>query len=130
LEWFTHLSITVGPFNVALRDFDAFKNNRNPVVFVKPVLNAGLSALQKEILTQFQTSFPSVPIAANEFNFTPHVTVAYRDLKTEKFRAAWKEYQTRKYSSSFEVNDFHLFLHEEKWNIIQTCVLPSEGSSG
>lgn len=59
-----------------------------------------------------------------ELKFKPHLTVAYRDLQTDKFREAWEEYQVKKYTATFKVNDFHLLLHNGKqWKIISTYFL-------
>ncbi len=52
------------------------------------------------------------------------MTIAYRDLKTNLFKEAWKEYETKKYAAVFNVNNFHLLQHNGKaWNIISPCNL-------
>jgi len=124
LRWFGGFFFDSGHFNIELRNFGAFHNKISPVVYVHPIVNAPLFSLQKEIIRSFRISYPESGVSALELKFMPHITVAYRDLKPERFLEAWKVYQTKTYQASFEVNSFHLLQHDrKKWNIIQTYEL-------
>ena len=121
LQWFRSLHVTVGSFQIELKNFDAFHNKDNPVIYVKPVINTPLYLLQKEIIRSFRIAYPKAGVNNIEKNFKPHITIAYRDLKPEKFSEAWKTYQLRNYATFFEVNNFYLLQHDSKrWNVIQT----------
>jgi 2'-5' RNA ligase len=121
VAWFKNLAINIAPFKVELKNFDAFHNKHNPVVFVHPEMTKALATLQKEMLKSFLDYFPFVQIPDVEFKFKPHITVAYRDLEPEQFFKAWPVYKEKKYHAEFVVNDFHLMQHDgRKWNIVQT----------
>lgn len=124
LEWFENLNIDISGFDLQLKDFGAFHNKNRPVIFIKPEPNVSLMLLQKQILTEFVNSFPNVSIMDLELNFHPHMTVAYRDLNADSFQAAWPEFQSKVFSETFEVNNFHLLKHDgKKWNIIRSYSL-------
>jgi 2'-5' RNA ligase len=121
LQWFRGLCFNAGPFKIELKNFGAFHNINRPVIYVHPIMNVPLFSLQKEIIRSFRISYPKPPVAPIELKFTPHVTIAYRDLKPERFLDAWKIYQTKTYEATFDVNGFHLLQHDRKrWNIVQT----------
>lgn len=124
VDWFKYMSITIKPFQQELKDFGAFDNKRNPVIFIKPVINNSLKFLQQQVLQNFKTAFPFIPPASNETKFHPHITVAYRDLSYTNFSEAWKEYASKRFEASFEVKNFHLLQHDgKKWNVIQQHAL-------
>ena len=121
LRWFTSMAVNVTPFIIELKDFGSFPNLKSPVIYIKPVRNLSLLALQKEILRQFQAAFPSQTVSNLELSFKPHMTVAYRDLHPDMFKKAWPEFSLKKYSVQFEVIDFQLLQHNGKeWNVVRT----------
>ena len=123
-EWFRQLYINLETFEIELKDFGAFHNKNNPVVFVQPIMNLHLYSLQQEIIRSFRLFYPQVAVQDLEIKYKPHITVAYRDLDPERFRQAWKEYQVKKYTATFRVNDFHLLQHNGKeWKSISTYLL-------
>ncbi|TDE18181.1 2'-5' RNA ligase family protein [Dyadobacter psychrotolerans] len=124
VDWFDRLHLSVKPFSVELNDFGSFPNSKQPVIYIKPEENQSLTELQKSLLSQFQTIFPENEVKKLELIFRPHLTVAYRDLKPEFFRVAWKEFSVRKYGASFDVGHIHLLLHDQvKWNLIRSLAL-------
>ena len=123
INWFDNLKISHRPFNVNLKNFDAFHNKHNPVVFINPVITEELIKIQREILVDFKKLFPG-NVHPVDLNFKPHVTIAYRDLEPEQFSKAWSEYKDKKYSAVFKVNGFYLLQHDKKkWNLISTYSL-------
>lgn len=124
LQWFEGLAITTTPFMQEIKDFGAFNNRRNPVIYVQPVMNESLRHLQKEVLQQFSQAFPKEPISKNEQIFSPHITIAYRDLQYHQFKEAWQEYQAKTYTALFEVNSFQLLEHVNgRWEIVSSFLL-------
>lgn len=119
--WFENMPLTTSSFKQQLKDFGAFHNKRNPVIFVHPLMNSSIDRLQKEILLYFAKGFVNAEISKQELEFNPHITVAYRDLQPKLFKEAWKEYEQKKYAAEFEVDSFHLLQHDSsKWNIVST----------
>ncbi|KOS07336.1 hypothetical protein AM493_15785 [Flavobacterium akiainvivens] len=117
--WFEHLNLKTTPFLQTLDGFGAFANKHNPVIYVKPVASAHLTALQGEITASFKHTFPEVALQPTEEQFSPHMTIGYRDLSFEMFEKAWAEFESKNYHAEFEVNEVFLLEHDgKKWNSI------------
>ena len=126
LRWFSDLHLLQKPFTVQLKNFGAFNNKRNPVVFVQPVLTKELQALQQQLIASFNSVFPG-NIHPTDLDFHPHITIAYRDLSLEMFKQAWNEYKHKTFNESFEVDAIYILQHDsKKWNIIATHNLNQE----
>jgi 2'-5' RNA ligase len=120
LDWFENLQINQQPFTIELKDFDAFPNKMNPVIFIHPEPNVQLQFMQQEIINDFKIFLPAA-VHSTDIKFNPHVTVAYRDLDGDNFYKAWQEYKHKKFNASFEVDAFYLLQHDsKKWNLIAT----------
>jgi 2'-5' RNA ligase len=120
LNWFSEIFIQQKPFLIHLKDFGAFHNKNNPVVFVNPVKNNELIKMQRELMVSFNSLFPAY-IHQVDLNFKPHMTVAYRDLTPANFSLAWQEYKNKPFNEIFEVNSIYLPEHDtKKWNLIAT----------
>jgi len=122
--WFQNLIVPVSSFQQELKDFGAFRNRQKPVVYIEPVMNVSLRALQKEIIQNFITVYSEEQVMRPEFEFHPHITIAYRDLRPSMFKQAWPEYQLKKYAAIFEVESFHLLHHDGRmWNSVRNFYL-------
>lgn len=120
LDWFASLIIEIPSFQLELENFDAFKNPKHPVIFIKPSPNDSLSSLQKILIQEFYRTFDDIEVSGTELIFKPHITVAYRDLQPEMFEMAWPEFRDREFSGTLQVNSFQLLKHNGKaWHIIQ-----------
>lgn len=50
--------------------------------------------------------------------FAPHMTVAFKDLSKQNFKAAWSEFEKRELQFEFTADHLTLLLHDGKrWNI-------------
>ncbi len=126
LRWFNDLHILQKQFIIQLKDFGAFENKRNPVVFVQPVVTKELQALQQQLIANFSSVFPG-NIHPTDLDFHPHMTIAYRDLSPEMFQQAWNEYKHKSLDEAFEVDAVYLLQHDsKKWNIISTYNLAQQ----
>jgi 2'-5' RNA ligase len=126
IHWFENLQITQQAFTIQLKNFDAFPNRKNPVVYIKPIVTKELLQLQEEIMISFITNI-SDEVDKSDIEFKPHSTVAYKDLTPEMFAKAWKEYEHKKFDATFEVDAFYLLQHDsKKWNLIATNNLSQE----
>lgn len=124
LDWFRNLNLTPQNFTAHLNGFGCFDNSKVPVIFVKPQVSQALISLQKELIKSFTSHFPEISVHYHENDFSPHMTVAYRDLSYEEFTKAWQVYQKKEYKASFEVNGLYLLKHDTKqWNIISEHLL-------
>ena len=125
LRWFASANVTVNSFQQELKNFGSFANKRNPVIFIEPVMNESLKTLQSNLINYFIKEFGKEHVAQNEYKFSPHMTVAYRDLLYHQYKIAWEEYQSKKFEAIFKVNSFHLLKHDgKKWESVKEFVLP------
>lgn len=120
LDSLNELSILHQPFRLAIEGFGAFHPR---VIYVQVEESESLKSLQKEInrnASKFWRIYPK----PNSRPFTPHMTIAFRDLKKPKFFEAWKEFETRKYSAEFMVSDLCLLKHNGKtWDVLHRAAL-------
>jgi 2'-5' RNA ligase len=98
--------------NVDINNFGSFANK---VIFADVIPNDNLAALQEQLENYLKASgFPFIKEAQKPFH--PHVTIATRDLKPEKFAEAWETYENATYSASFTTNAIHVMkLVDDKW---------------
>jgi 2'-5' RNA ligase len=119
VKWFELLQTDVAPFTVELNGFGNFSNSARPVIYGKPVKNLVLDRLQKELMQQFASAFPGIKIAHTEKEFSPHITIAYRDLTPEFFTKAWSAYEVMSFDARFPVNGFYLLHHDgNSWKMV------------
>jgi len=100
------------PFTQKLENYDAFADNK--VVFIKATINKGITTLYRNIKK-------IIGDAAKEprSQITPHITIAYRDLK-DQFPQIFAEYQNKSFEASFRVDHFTLLKHDRiRWNILK-----------
>lgn len=118
--WFEKIPASAGPFTVSLKGFGSFDNKHNKVIYVQPLVNAEMIALQKTIVTDFQEAFPNISLSANETVFKPHMTIAYRDLSDDNYNKAWPVYKDMEYNAEFTCNSFYLLQHNgQRWEVLK-----------
>ena len=72
--------------------------------------------LQKYLSRTFNLIDPMIA----KRGFTPHMTVANRDLKRDRFSEAWSQYERRSLQAMFQVTQLTLLRHNGKcWKIEQ-----------
>ena len=124
LSWFRSLQIDVEPFQQELSNFGAFENKKSPVIYIRPAAVQQLCFLQNQIVMQFEYTFSGRFLSFTDKRFSPHITVAYRDLSPDQFREAWKEFSQYDFTDEFKVQDFQLLQHDgRQWNIIETYAI-------
>jgi 2'-5' RNA ligase len=120
VNWFSELRINQKSISLHLKNFGAFPNKNNPVIYVNPIVNNELQFMQKEIIASC-SSFLSEDIHSVDIKFKPHITVA------DMFSKAWQEYRNKSFDAEFEVDAFYLLQHDtKKWSIISTYNLLQE----
>ncbi|MDF3077698.1 MAG: hypothetical protein K0S09_1587 [Sphingobacteriaceae bacterium] len=106
------------PFEQQVENFDCFNSH---VLYIRVLKTEALSAMQREISAIMNKSKidPRETKTGNTL-FTPHITIAYRDIPPETFPLMWEEYQNRKFKRSFTVDRFTLLKHDfKKWNVLE-----------
>ncbi|ODG98936.1 2'-5' RNA ligase [Nostoc sp. KVJ20] len=103
------------PLAITLRGFDAFVPR---VVYINVVRSQDLLTLQANLMAYTESNLGIVDQVSKTRPFTPHITVAFRDLTKQNFKAAWPEFEKRQLHFEFTADKLTLLLHDGKrWNI-------------
>ncbi len=95
-------------FSLELRNFGTF---RHSVVFLEVVPNLALLELHEHTSALLRDEHAYIKARSWQQGYTPHVTVANRDVTPAAHRAIWSEFNTRKFYAKFDVNEIHLLRH-------------------
>ncbi len=102
-------------FPVTLSGFAAFPPR---VIYVNVVKTPELLKIQQDLIEFTETTLGIVHPPAKIRPFSPHVTVAFRDLTKQNFRAAWLELRERSLHFEFTASQLTLLIHNDRrWNI-------------
>jgi len=107
----------LGKLKIRLQGFSHFAKR---VLFVNIIPNPGLNENRRQTELHFKKGLGDI-IKEETRPFTPHITIANRDLKPADFDKAWAHFMNRKFQVIFETQQISLLkLSPEKWNIIAT----------
>jgi 2'-5' RNA ligase len=98
-------------FNIDLQNFACFEPR---VLFVDVMKNELLGKLQHELMGYAQNNLRLLNQVNDMRGFNPHVTIAFRDLKKDKFYQALDYFKNQTYSASFQAKSFCLLKHTGK----------------
>ncbi|MBL4707429.1 MAG: 2'-5' RNA ligase family protein [Flavobacteriales bacterium] len=100
------------PFSIQLDGFQAFHPR---VLFVDVMHNPDLIGFRKRIKSIF-VSEKIIPNKGEKHFFTPHITIANRDLNNKTFKQIFPTFKNRKFLAAFEVRSIFLLQHTDgKW---------------
>lgn len=103
------------PLLVTLDGFNAFAPR---VIYIDVVRSQELLTLQADLMTHMETNLGIVNKVGKKRPFAPHMTVAFRDLTRQNFKAAWPEFANRQLHFEFTADKLTLLLHDGKqWKI-------------
>lgn len=101
------------PFTVRLNGFSRFDQR---VIYVDVPIDESLIACQ-QALAAFCTGQFNIKTDARPFH--PHMTVAFKDLKSAVFSEAWRYFSGLDYKRNFIANAITLLRHTgERWQIM------------
>lgn len=99
-------------FSVTLSGYGAFVPR---VIYIDVLKTSELLQLQKQVQTQFE-SLGIIDQIGKSRPYTPHMTVAFRDLSKPNFRTAWLEVQARSLHLEFLTTHLTLLIHNgQRW---------------
>lgn len=107
------------PFDIRLHEFGAFPPK---TIYIKNIHSKPLLAFQTFLagITKRELSLFN---STHNRGFSPHVTVAFRDLKKEPFELAWQAYKKTPFSAKMAVDSFWLLKHDGKvWHAYKEFV--------
>ncbi|MBF2009407.1 MAG: 2'-5' RNA ligase family protein [Chlorogloeopsis fritschii C42_A2020_084] len=88
------------------------------VIYINVVRSPDLLALQANLMAHLESKLGIVDKVSKTRPFAPHMTVAFKDLTKQNFKAAWPEFEKRELYFEFTANSLTLLFHDGKrWNI-------------
>ena len=103
------------PVPITLSGFGAFPPG---VIYVDVVKTPELMALQSGLAAYLEANVAWVDPRNRSRPFSPHMTVAFRDLKREAFQRAWSEFEDRSLYFEFTASYLTLLSHNgQRWEI-------------
>jgi 2'-5' RNA ligase len=100
---------------ITLDGFNAFAPH---VIYIDVVRSQELLNLQADLMAHMETNLGIVDEVGKQRPFAPHMTVAFRDLTRQNFKAAWPEFANRQMHFEFTADKLTLLVHDGRlWNI-------------
>lgn len=104
-------------FELTLKNFGTF---RQDVVFIEVEPCLPLVEMQKLLSDYLRAEKTVVDKLPRLRGFTPHITVANRDVSPEQHHQIWREFNTRKFHAKFRAQEISLLQHDGKqWQLRQ-----------
>lgn len=102
---------------INLHGFGAFPPR---VIYLQVARSPALLQLQQELAQWLATTFGIRAERSVGRPFTPHLTVAFRDLTRANFQLAWSEFVGRSFEAEFIATDLVLLIHTgQRWVVQQ-----------
>jgi 2'-5' RNA ligase len=106
-------SVKTPLFKIEIKNFSCFKPR---VIFLDVLSEENLLRLKKDVVDCMKLKHNIFNQADDLRPFHPHITVAFQDLKKEKFFSAWEVFSARKFHAEFICNSFWVLRkHEKNW---------------
>ena len=99
-------------FTITLKNFNYFKPR---VIYVDVAQEPILNDLYSSLKYFAQEHLHLLNEVNDERGFHPHVTIAFRDLKKNRFEVVWQNFKEREFRHSFEFKGITLLKLEERW---------------
>ena len=100
---------------IELNDFAHFSNR---VLFIDIKPNDHLAKVRQKAEDHFFNKLGTI-IKKETRPFTPHITIANRDLKPGDFKKAWEHFSAMQFEESFMAEQISLLrLDEGKWHVV------------
>lgn len=97
------------PVPVILKGFGAFVPR---VIYINVIKSPELMSLQSYLMAHLEGSLGIVDSVSKSRPFSPHMTVAFKDLTRQNFRAAWPKFERRELEFKFSVSQLTLLIHD------------------
>jgi 2'-5' RNA ligase len=105
------------PIPMTLNGFSAFKPR---VIYIDVLKNQELINIYEQLNRFLAVNFNIVQEKGKDRGFSPHLTVAFRDLTKANFYQAWSEFKDKRIHFHFNISQLTLLIHyKNKWQIEQ-----------
>ncbi|MGE5658852.1 MAG: 2'-5' RNA ligase family protein [Actinomycetota bacterium] len=114
-EWLANFTTPRSPFSITLSGFAAFPPR---VIYVNVIKTPELLAIHQALMAGLEANLGIIDPASKTRPFSPHMTVAFRDLTRKNFQAAWPKFEQRSLDFEFTASQLTLLIHDNsRWNI-------------
>lgn len=96
------------PFGVELKNFGCFPPR---VIYINVVKTPELEEFQQDLVRFCRNVLNLTNANWRNHPFNPHITLAYRDLRMEKFAEAWSEFRNKEFTTKILINTVTLLKH-------------------
>ncbi|WP_316736482.1 2'-5' RNA ligase family protein [Pedobacter aquatilis] len=96
-------------FHQTIQNFNSFPQH---TIYIDVEQNESLMKLQAQIKSELKPL--KLLDEKNNFKFTPHLTIAFKDVKPHQFTAILDEYQNKNFKRTFEINHLSVYKHIDK----------------
>ena len=111
------LAAQIPPFPLATKDFAAFKPR---TIYIDVASSEPLNEVKKKA-DRFFSERLQYGIKVENRPFSPHITIATRDLHKAAFAEAWPYFKDKEFRKEWTVEGLSLLRHNKKnWDVIQT----------
>lgn len=101
--------------SISLSGFGAFPPR---VIYIDVVRTPELLALQSDLMQHMMRELGIVDLMVKQRAYAPHMTVAFKDLTKQNFKAAWPEFERQSVQFEFTANYVTLLVHEcGRWHV-------------
>ncbi len=115
IEELNYFSESQKPFSLTLSGFSAFKPR---VIYIDVIKTSELLLIQKQLMSHLESSLNIVHQVSKSRPFSPHLTVAFRDLTKKNFYQAWPEFKDKEIYYNFIIKQLALLIHNGRnWEI-------------
>lgn len=100
---------------ITLKGYAAFVPR---VIYIDVVRSPELLTLHQNLMSYLETNLEITDKVGKTRPFAPHMTVAFKDLTRQNFKAAWSEFEKRQLHFEFTASVLTLLAHDaSRWNI-------------
>jgi 2'-5' RNA ligase len=97
-------------FELRIDGFGFFNKSKAPVVFARPVLSEYLKSFQRNLQRHICKNL----LMPDNYSFTPHITLAFRDLDARYMPDITSVLGNREYAAAFIVDEIDILKHDGK----------------
>jgi 2'-5' RNA ligase len=111
----SELKLDTEPISIRLDGFSSFPSR---VLFINVVLSPELSECHERVYAYLPKDLKSNIKVYREYS--PHITIAFKDISQENFEKAQNEYIPQSYIQEFSLENIDLYRHDgQKWLIVK-----------
>lgn len=110
-----HFAQSQSPIPITLEGFAAFPPR---VIYIHVRRTEPLLSIHRNLLTHVEFTLGLTDPKERVRPYAPHMTVAFRDLTKQNFRAAWQEFRDREIYFEFTADHLTLLAHNgQRWTV-------------